>query len=83
MKTLQLNAEIYKALGMIADDETLMRKVLKYVRQLAKKRNEDATMTEEAFYNSIDEALQQAKEGRTHKMLSNEPLDKFLDRMEA
>ena len=38
MTTLQLNAELYRAMGEIADDETLMAKVLKYVKKLAAKK---------------------------------------------
>ena len=35
MTALQLNAELYRAMGVIADDETLMTKVLNYVKKLA------------------------------------------------
>ena len=31
MTALQLNAEFFRAMGKIADDETLMKKVLNYV----------------------------------------------------
>lgn len=44
MTALELNAEIYRAMGEIANDETLLAKVLKYVKGLApaKKTKEDA-----------------------------------------
>ena len=35
MTALELNAELYRAMGEIANDETLMNKVLKYVKGLA------------------------------------------------
>ncbi len=38
MTALQLNAELYRAMGEIADDEMLMKKVLKYVKKLAAKK---------------------------------------------
>ena len=34
MTALQLNAEIYRAMGEIADNETLLAKVLAYVKSL-------------------------------------------------
>lgn len=34
MTAIQLNAELYRAMGEIADDETLLAKVLKYVKSL-------------------------------------------------
>ena len=44
MTALELNAEIYRAMGEIANDKTLLAKVLKYVKGLvpAKKKKEDA-----------------------------------------
>ena len=44
MTALELNAEIYRAMGEIANDETLLAKVLKYVNGLApaKKTKADA-----------------------------------------
>ena len=44
MTALELNAEIYRAMGEIDNDETLLAKVLKYVKGLApaKKTKEDA-----------------------------------------
>ena len=44
MTALELNAEIYRAMGEIANDETLLAKVLNYVKGLApaKKTKDDA-----------------------------------------
>ena len=36
MTALQLNAEPYRNLGIIAEDKTMLDKVVKYVRKLAK-----------------------------------------------
>ena len=38
MTAIQLNAELYRAMGVIADDESMMTKVLKYVKKLATKK---------------------------------------------
>ncbi len=42
MTTLELNAELYRAMSKIAGDENLMNKVLKYVKSLnpSKKKEE-------------------------------------------
>ena len=63
MTALQLNAELYRAMGVIADDETLMTKVLCYVKRLAAKREDPTLMTKEEFFANVDEALEQAKRG--------------------
>ena len=76
MTAIQLNAELYRAMGVIADDETLMTKVLKYVKRLAAKKEDPTLMTKEEFYKRID----RAKEGPTYSMLPGENLTAFLKR---
>ena len=49
MTTLQINAEVYRAMGVIADDESMMTKVLKYVQKLASKKT---TMDETEYLMS-------------------------------
>ena len=36
MTALQLNADIYRNLGIIAEDESMLKRVAKYVQKLAK-----------------------------------------------
>ncbi len=44
MTALQLNAELFRELSIIAEDETLMQKALKYLKKLtAKKQTMDET----------------------------------------
>ena len=44
MTAVQLNAEMYRSLGLIAEDEGLMKKALRYVRKLAaQKQQQDET----------------------------------------
>ena len=77
MTALQLNAELYRAMGKIADDETLMKKVLNYVKRLAAKKEDPTLMTKEEFFRRVDEA----KKGPTYRMLPNEDLTTFLSRI--
>ena len=77
MTAIQLNAELYRAMGVIADDETLMAKVLKYVKRLAAKKEDPTLMTKEEFFARVDEA----KKGPTYRMQPNENLTTFLKRI--
>jgi len=45
MTALQLNAELYRAMGEIADNEKLLAKVLAYVKGLATTQQKDANTT--------------------------------------
>ena len=49
MTALQLNADIYRNLGIIAEDESMLKKVAKYVRKLAKQATEDPTCVITAY----------------------------------
>lgn len=82
MTALQLNAELYRNLGIIAENETMFEKVVKYVRKLAKKIQEDPTcMTKEEFFAHVDEARKEIRQGKGVRMLPNESLDDFLKRV--
>ena len=62
-------------MGEIADDETLMAKVLKYVKKLAATKKSDPTlMTEEEFFARVDEA----KKGASKRFESITELDQFI-----
>lgn len=77
MTTLQLTAELFRAMGEIADDETLMTKLLKYVKRLAAKKEDPTLMTKEEFFRRVDEA----KKGPTYRILPDEDLTTFLRRI--
>lgn len=81
MTALQLNAELYRTMSVLAEDESLMAKLLKYAKKLAAKKADPTLMTKEAFFARVDEALEQAKEGKVHRMLPDETMDQFLDRV--
>ena len=76
MTALQLNAELYRAMGVIADDETLMTKVLKYVKKLAAKKEDASLMTKEEFLARVDKA----KEGPSRSFANVEELDTDITR---
>ena len=81
MTSLQLNAELFRAMGEIADDEKLMTKVLKYVKKLAASKKSDPTkLTKEEFFDKIERAEQQIASGKGMSMLPNEDLTPFLTR---
>ncbi len=78
MTALQLNADIYRNLGIIAEDESMLKRVAKYVQKLAKQMTDDPTrMTKEEFFARIDEA----EKGPRYKMLPDETLDEMLTRL--
>ena len=83
MTALQMNAELFRAMGEIADDETMMAKVLKYVKKLAAKKADPTLMTKEEFFAKVDKSLEQARQGRVHRIESKEELGQFLNSLVA
>lgn len=78
MTAIQLNAELYRAMGVIADDETLMTKVLKYVKRLAANKEALTLMTKEEFFAKLDKGEEEYRQGKTHSITSVEQLNSFL-----
>ena len=73
MTTLQLNAEILRNLGALA--ESMLKRVAKYLRKLVAEKKDDPTfMPEEDFFQMIDEA----KKGPSKRFESVEDLDKYI-----
>ena len=82
MTALQMKAELYRNLGIIAQDENMLGKVVKYVSKLAKQMTDDPTcMSKEEFFARVDDAREQIKRGEGVEMLPDESLDEFLERV--
>lgn len=56
MTAVEINAELFRTMGEIADDEGLMLKLLKYAKKPAAKKNAPTLMTKEEFFARVDEA---------------------------
>ena len=81
MTALQMNAELFRAMGEIADDETMMAKVLKYVKKLAAQKADPTLMTKEEFFAKLERAEEEYRQGKTYRMLPGENLEDFLKRI--
>ena len=83
MTAIQLNAmnvELWQSIGAIADSEPLMKRLTRYAKKLVMERKADsAAMTKEEFFARVDESLEQARQGRVHRIESKEELHQFLN----
>ena len=76
-----LNAQIWRDMGILAEDEGMMKRVARYLRKLTKEMKEYSTlMTKEEYFAMLDEAEQQAARGEGVAMLPGEDLTDFLRR---
>lgn len=81
MTAIQLNAEMLRSMSLIAEDETLLRRAVKYLRKLVAEKEAPTLLTKEEFFHRIDKAREQIKRGEGIEMLPDESLDEFLERV--
>ena len=71
----ELNVEMLRSLSIIAEDESLLRRAVKYLNKLVAEKQADPTeMSREEFFHMIDEA----KQGPAKRFDSVEELDKYI-----
>ena len=82
MTLTEMNAELFRQLSIIAEDESLMAKLLKYAKKLtANKKSDSSLMTEEEFFARIDASMEQAQQGHVHRIETKEELNQFLNNL--
>ena len=77
MTAVQLNAmntELWQGIGAIADSESLMKRLTRYVKKLVKEKEDPTLMTKEEFFRMLDEA----EKGPSKRFDSVEELDKYI-----
>ena len=74
MTSVQLNAQIWRDMGILADSEPMMKRVAKYWRKLVKEKEDSTLMTKEEFFAKIERA-----EKQSGKSFANvDELDKYI-----
>ena len=72
-----MNTELWQGIGAIADDESLMRRLSRYVKRLVKEKEDPTLMTKEEFFARIDEA----KKGPVYELLEGETIEDLIKRV--
>lgn len=79
MTMFELNAQIWRDMAEIADNEPLMRQLAKYLKKLVAKKEDPTLMTKEEFFRRVDEAKEQARQGKVHRIETKEELNQFMN----
>lgn len=91
MSAQSLNAELFRQLSYIADDENYMKKALNYIKKLASQKEKENTAdtlreddvpyrTKEELIADINEVCEQIKQARAGK-LKGRPLEEALNEL--
>ena len=78
MTALQMNAEIFRQLSLIAEDEGKMKRVLKALRRIAEPKPDPTLMSREEFFARVDEAEREIAAGKGKAFASVEQLDQYI-----
>jgi len=79
MTALQLNAEFYRTMGVIAEDEALLTKVLKYAKKLVSKKEDPTLLTKEEFFRRVDEAREEIRQGKCTRFSDPQAMNAWLN----
>ncbi len=80
MTSSEINAQIFRDMAEIADDEKLMKQLAKYLKKLVAKKNDPTLMTKEEFFHRVEEAEAQYARGEYTTQLPGESLSDMLKR---
>ncbi len=79
-QTGALNAEILRNLSTLAESETMLNRVAKYLRKLVKECEADPTlMTKEEFFARVDEAREEIRQGKGKRFSNPEEMNAWLN----
>ena len=82
MTTAEMNAEILRNLGVLAQSDEMLSRVAKYLRKLVKEQQEaDATlMSKEDFFEKLDQAEEDYHQGKFTTLQPGESVTDMLKR---
>lgn len=81
MTAMEMNAQIWRDMAEIADNESLMKQLAKYLKKLVAKKNDPTLMTKEEFFAKLEKSEEQYARGEYSVMLPDEDLTAHLKRL--
>ena len=79
-QAISLNSDFFYDLSVIAQDEGLLKRAVRYVKKLAKEKLADPTlMTEEEFFAKLDRAEREIAEGKGTRFTNLDDMHAWLN----
>ena len=80
MTAVQMNAEILRNLGTLAEDEGMLKRVAKYLRKLVAEKEADSTeMSREEFFARVEKAEKDIDEGKGITFTNRDDMNAWLN----
>lgn len=83
MSSIELRAQLFNELNSILDNDSLIEKLLNYikrVKKVAKTGKNSTAITSNDFYAIVEEGEEAYRQGKCHTMRQEEDLTAFLKR---
>ena len=80
MTALQMNAEIFRQLSLIAEDDSKMKRALKALRRIAEPKPEPTLMSREEFFAKLKRGEDAYRRGECTRLLPGESVTDMLRR---
>lgn len=74
-----MNAELFRELSIIAEDETMMQKLLKYAKKLTATKPDPTLLTKEEFFAKVDEAKEELRNGGGRRFSDRKAMNEWLN----
>ena len=79
MTAVQLNAEMLRSMSIIAEDETLLKRAVKYLRKLVADKEAPTLLTKEEFLAKVDKAEKQISQGKCTTFTNLDDMNNWLN----
>jgi hypothetical protein len=79
MTAIEMNAELLRNLSIIAEDENLLKRAVKYMRKLVADKEDPTLMTKEEFFARVDKAEKEIAEGKGITFTNKEDMNAWLN----
>ena len=79
MTAMEVNTQIWRDIAEIADNESLMKQLAKYLKKLVAKKQDPTLMTKEEFFARVDEAREEIKQGKGKRFSNPEEMNAWLN----
>ena len=80
MTAVQLNAELFRQLSIIVEDESMMAKLLKYAKKLTAKKEDETLVSKEEFMASLERGEEEYRQGLCVRLQPGESVSDMLRR---
>ena len=79
-QTISLSGDFFYDLSIVAEDEGLLKRVVRYVKKLAKEHRADPTlMSKKEFFAKIERAEEQYRRGEGIRFTDRDQMNEWLN----